>query len=51
VDALRQAFAAGARQSPFTFSDYDAIRKLFRERGFPTVPLIDALGYERGFSP
>ena len=41
VDALRQAFGAGARQSPFTFSDYEVVRRLFKERGIPTVPPID----------
>ena len=41
VDALRQAFSAGTQPTPFTFPDYDAVRRLFRERGIPTVPSID----------
>lgn len=41
VDALRQAFSAGMRPAPFTFEDYDAVRKLFRERGISILPSID----------
>ncbi len=41
VDALREAFASGTRQAPLTFADYDAVRRLFAERGIPTVPAID----------
>ena len=41
VDALRQAFTAGTRPAPFTFADYDAVRRLCAERGIPTVPAID----------
>jgi hypothetical protein len=48
VDVLRQTFAAGTRQAPFTFADYDAVRQLFAERRIPTVPAVDleALGPE-----
>jgi hypothetical protein len=41
VAALREAFTAGMRQEAFTFADYDAVRRLFSERGIPTVPTID----------
>jgi hypothetical protein len=41
VEALREAFTAGARQEAFTFHDYDAVRRLFAERGIPTVPAVD----------
>jgi hypothetical protein len=41
VGALRQAFTAGTRQAPFTFADYDAVRRLFAERGISTVPSVD----------
>jgi hypothetical protein len=41
VDALREAFMAGMRQGLFTFDDYDAIRRMFRERGIIIVPTID----------
>jgi hypothetical protein len=41
VDTLREAFTAGTRQGPFTFDDYDAIRKLFRQRDISVVPTID----------
>ncbi|HEV3258878.1 MAG TPA: hypothetical protein VG013_18555 [Gemmataceae bacterium] len=41
LDALRQAFAAGTRQGPFTFADYDAIRRQFAAAGIPTAPAID----------
>jgi hypothetical protein len=41
VDAPHQAFAAGTRQGPFTFADYDAVRRPFAERGLRTVPAID----------
>lgn len=41
VDALREAFAAGTRPEPFTFGDYYAIRRLFRERDIPVGPTID----------
>jgi hypothetical protein len=41
VDALRRAFADGTRQAPFTFADYDAVRRLFAERGIRTVPAVD----------
>jgi hypothetical protein len=41
VEALRQAFTAGARQGAFTFNDYDTVRRLFGERGIPIVPAID----------
>jgi hypothetical protein len=41
VEALREAFAAGTRTAPFTFADYDAVRRLFARRGIPTVPGVD----------
>jgi hypothetical protein len=41
VGALREAFTPGARQGPFTFSDYNAVRTLFRERDIPVGPTID----------
>jgi hypothetical protein len=41
VAALREAFAAGTREGAFTITDYDAVRRLFAERGIPTVPAID----------
>lgn len=41
VEALRLAFAAGTREAPFTFADYDAVRRLFEERGILTVPAVD----------
>ena len=41
VDALRNAFAGGTRQVPFTFADYDAIRRHLAARGIPTVPTVD----------
>jgi len=41
VEALRQAFAGGTRQAPFTFADYDIVRQLFAAQGIPTVPTID----------
>jgi hypothetical protein len=41
VDALREAFAAGARPGPFVFADYDAIRRMFAACGIATTPAID----------
>ena len=41
LDALRQAFAAGVEETPFTFADYDALRRRFHAAGIATVPLID----------
>jgi hypothetical protein len=41
VEALRQAFATGISPRPFTFADYDAVRRHFVERGVPTLPAID----------
>jgi hypothetical protein len=41
VDALRQAFSAGTRIAPFTFDDYDSVRRLFSERGIAVVPSVD----------
>ena len=41
VDTLRQGFTAGTRDAPFRFNDYDAVRRLFAERGVLTVPVID----------
>jgi len=41
VDALRQAFTAGIHQAPFTFADYDAICRLFGQRGIRTVPSVN----------
>jgi hypothetical protein len=41
IDALREAFTTGTRQEPFTFNDYDAIRRMFGERGISVVPTID----------
>ena len=41
VDAVRRAFAAGTRPGPFTFADYDAVRRHFAERGIPTTPAVD----------
>jgi hypothetical protein len=41
LDALREAFTAGARQKPFTFHDYDAVRRRFEERDILVVPTID----------
>jgi hypothetical protein len=38
LDALRLALAAGARDGPFTFADYDAIRRRFAEAGIRTAP-------------
>jgi hypothetical protein len=46
VDALHQSFAAGMCEEPFTFADYDAVRRLFVERGIPTVPAIDLQSLE-----
>jgi hypothetical protein len=48
VDALRRAFTTGTRQGALTFDDYDAVRRLFRERSISVVPTIDldALGPE-----
>lgn len=41
VDAVRRAFAAGTRPGPFTFADYDAVRRQFTECGIPTTPAVD----------
>jgi hypothetical protein len=41
VDDLREAFTAGTRQGPFTFDDYDRVRRLFLERGINVLPTID----------
>jgi hypothetical protein len=41
VDALREAFTAGTRAKPFTFSDYDAVRRRFWEHDILVVPTID----------
>jgi hypothetical protein len=41
VTALREAFTAGVQEGAFTFIDYDAVRRLFTERGIRTVPAID----------
>jgi len=41
VDALRQAFSAGTQAAPFTFENYDAVRRLFRERDLSILPSID----------
>jgi hypothetical protein len=40
VDAVRRAFAAGARPGPFIFADYDAVRRHFAERDIPTTPAM-----------
>lgn len=39
--ALRRAFAAGSREGPFPFEEYDAIRRHFREADIPVGPTID----------
>ena len=41
VDALRRAFTVGTQQEALTFDDYNAVRRLFRERGISVVPTID----------
>jgi hypothetical protein len=41
LDALRLAFSAGTREGPFTFADYDAVRRHFTAAGIPTGPAID----------
>ncbi len=41
VDAIRRAFASGTRPGPFTFADYDAVRRHFDERGIPATPAVD----------
>jgi hypothetical protein len=38
LDALRTAFAAGARDGPFSFADYDAVRRHFATAGIRTAP-------------
>jgi hypothetical protein len=38
LDALRVAFAAGTREGPFTFADYDAVRREFAAAGIRTTP-------------
>jgi hypothetical protein len=48
ADTLREAFGAGTRQEAFTFTDYDTIRTLFRDRGVPSVPAIDLDVLESG---
>jgi hypothetical protein len=41
LDALRQAFSAGNREGEFTFEEYDAIRRSFRQSGIAMGPTID----------
>jgi hypothetical protein len=41
LDALRRAFSAGTRDGAFTFNDYDAIRRHFRESDIPVGPTIN----------
>jgi hypothetical protein len=41
LDALGRAFSAGTSEGPFTFEDYDAIRRHFKASGIPTGPIID----------
>jgi hypothetical protein len=41
LDALRQAFTAGAAETPFSFSDYETVRRQFRTATILTAPLID----------
>ncbi len=41
LDALRQAFSAGANDGPFTFEQYGAIRRHFKASGIPTGPTIE----------
>jgi hypothetical protein len=41
IEALRAAFTAGTREGAFAFSDYEAVRRHFAERGMPTGPSID----------
>jgi hypothetical protein len=38
LEALRLALAAGARDGPFTFADYDAVRRHLAAAGICTVP-------------
>lgn len=39
VAALRDAFSAGTCAASFTFPDYEAVRRLFAERGIPSINL------------
>lgn len=39
--ALRRAFSAGTRDGAFSFEEYDAIRRHFRESDLPVGPTID----------
>jgi hypothetical protein len=41
LDGLRRAFAAGTREGPFPFEEYEAIRQHFRESGIPTGPTLN----------
>jgi len=41
LDALRRAFAAALHDGPFTFAEYDAIRRHFQASAIPTGPTID----------
>jgi hypothetical protein len=41
LDALRRAFTAGAREGPFAFADYDAVRRHFASAGIRTAPAIE----------
>jgi hypothetical protein len=43
LDALRTAFAAGARDGPFTFADSDAVRRHFAAAGIRTTPASEGL--------
>jgi hypothetical protein len=41
LDALRRAFSAGIREGTFSFEEYHAIRRHFRESNIPVGPAID----------
>jgi hypothetical protein len=48
VAALHEALSAGTRQEPFTFADYDGVRRQFAQRGIRTMPSIDLDALEPG---
>jgi hypothetical protein len=41
LNALRHAFDAGTREGPFSFADYDAIRRQFVTAKLPIGPTIE----------
>jgi hypothetical protein len=41
LDALSQAFSAGAHDGAFPFDEYEAIRQHFRKSDIPVGPTID----------